>query len=275
MAAANSLYACQWPSTERAVGYKSCWNREEKDRADFKAINVSGSLWCLDETADEDAKQKTLMIILTKPEATEDEVTWKRGLYLVIIHAWPLEHTIVWPVGKDRNQVVSLNHSKSVWYDAIMKVNKLSSCRYTINFVKVVLKYSNIWGHDWMPGQRQDNLTAKRHDSHLATGYRFFRDDEDEFGLEDILQAICFLEVKWLRNDHACCNANHARYKICHHPTFRDVLCKARAIFRYLFATLTTMIWTEIAYWLSNSIAWIWSQSFLVFYLMAELHCLL
>lgn len=26
-------------------------------------------------------------------------------------------------------------------------------------------------------------------------GFRFFQDDEDEFGLEDILQAVCFLEV--------------------------------------------------------------------------------
>lgn len=29
----------------------------------------------------------------------------------------------------------------------------------------------------------------------MQKGVRFFREDEDEFGLEDILQALCFLET--------------------------------------------------------------------------------
>ena len=28
-----------------------------------------------------------------------------------------------------------------------------------------------------------------------AQGWRFFADDEDEFGLEDVLQALCFVET--------------------------------------------------------------------------------
>ena len=44
-------------------------------------------------------------------------------------------------------------------------------------------------------GQRQDNLNAKQPHSQDKRGFRFFQDDEDEFGLEDILQAICFLQV--------------------------------------------------------------------------------
>ena len=40
-------------------------------------------------------------------------------------------------------------------------------------------------------------------------GFRFFRDDEDEFGLEDILQAMCFLEVsKILSPALACSNSD-------------------------------------------------------------------
>ncbi len=29
----------------------------------------------------------------------------------------------------------------------------------------------------------------------MQKGVRFFKEDEDEFGLEDILQALCFLEA--------------------------------------------------------------------------------
>ena len=29
----------------------------------------------------------------------------------------------------------------------------------------------------------------------MQKGVRFFREDEDDFGLEDILQALCFLET--------------------------------------------------------------------------------
>lgn len=44
-------------------------------------------------------------------------------------------------------------------------------------------------------GRRQDNRAASRYGSLVADqGYRFFADDEDEFGLEDVLQALCFLE---------------------------------------------------------------------------------
>jgi hypothetical protein len=44
-------------------------------------------------------------------------------------------------------------------------------------------------------GKRMDNLNADRPGEIERKGYRFFVDDEDEFGLEDILQALCFLET--------------------------------------------------------------------------------
>ena len=44
-------------------------------------------------------------------------------------------------------------------------------------------------------GVRQDNRRQDRPGSMMQKGMRFFREDEDEFGLEDILQALCFLET--------------------------------------------------------------------------------
>lgn len=38
-------------------------------------------------------------------------------------------------------------------------------------------------------GRRQDNRAAQRPGGGRRTGMRFFADDEDEFGLEDLLQA--------------------------------------------------------------------------------------
>ena len=38
-------------------------------------------------------------------------------------------------------------------------------------------------------GRRQDNRAAERPGGALRAGWRFFADDEDEFGLEDLLQA--------------------------------------------------------------------------------------
>lgn len=46
----------------------------------------------------------------------------------------------------------------------------------------------------WKKGQRQDNRAASRPGSMHKRGFRFFADDEDEFDLEDILQALCFSE---------------------------------------------------------------------------------
>ena len=44
-------------------------------------------------------------------------------------------------------------------------------------------------------GQRQDNRRKEHPSRRPLCGFRFFADDEDDFGLEDILQALCFLEV--------------------------------------------------------------------------------
>ena len=63
---------------DQASGY-CC--REEKDRAKFQAIDPARSMWCLDEgTSSEGRKMKTLLIVLIKPEASEDEVMWKKGV---------------------------------------------------------------------------------------------------------------------------------------------------------------------------------------------------
>lgn len=43
-------------------------------------------------------------------------------------------------------------------------------------------------------GKRQNNTNQQRPDSHQLKGYRFFADDEDQFGLEDILQAVIFMK---------------------------------------------------------------------------------
>ena len=54
--------------------------REEKERARFVSVNVAGSMWCLDENVlDGRICSKTLLVIISKPEANEDEVTWKKG----------------------------------------------------------------------------------------------------------------------------------------------------------------------------------------------------
>ncbi|KDD72615.1 hypothetical protein H632_c3121p1, partial [Helicosporidium sp. ATCC 50920] len=47
----------------------------------------------------------------------------------------------------------------------------------------------------WKKGQRQDNRAAPRTDiggPDPPKGWRFFKDDEDEFGLEAVLQALSF-----------------------------------------------------------------------------------
>ncbi|KAL3140047.1 hypothetical protein ABBQ38_004327 [Trebouxia sp. C0009 RCD-2024] len=46
----------------------------------------------------------------------------------------------------------------------------------------------------WKQGQRQNNTTQQRADSNRLKGYRFFADDEDQFGLENILQAVMFMK---------------------------------------------------------------------------------
>jgi hypothetical protein len=51
-------------------------------------------------------------------------------------------------------------------------------------------------------GKRQDNRAKERSGSLHRRGYRFFADDEDEFELEDLLEAMCFLETgrTWVPN---------------------------------------------------------------------------
>ena len=44
-------------------------------------------------------------------------------------------------------------------------------------------------------GNRQDNRTQQRSGSMRLMGYQFFADDEDTFGLEDILQALMLMKT--------------------------------------------------------------------------------
>ena len=47
----------------------------------------------------------------------------------------------------------------------------------------------------WYAGQRQDHRSQQRSESMHRKGYRLFSDDEDVFGLEDVLQAALFLHA--------------------------------------------------------------------------------
>ncbi len=48
---------------------------------------------------------------------------------------------------------------------------------------------------DVCAGTRQDNRNHQRSGSMHLQGYRFFADDEDNFGLEDMLQALMFMKT--------------------------------------------------------------------------------
>lgn len=65
-------------------------------------------------------------------------------------------------------------------------------CRLlTVTLVRPPLTEDEI---QWKRGVRQDNREGKRAGTGGPRGFRFFVDDEDEHGLEDYLQAVCFLE---------------------------------------------------------------------------------
>jgi len=61
-----------------------------------------------------------------------------------------------------------------------------------INLVKPPLTESEI---RWKKGRRNDNLNAERNGDRVRKGFRFFVDDEDDFQLESVLEALCFLET--------------------------------------------------------------------------------
>ena len=60
-----------------------------------------------------------------------------------------------------------------------------------VNFVRPPPTQDEIM---YKKGNRDDNQTKPRRDGHQRKGVRFFIEDEDEFGLEDVLQALCFLD---------------------------------------------------------------------------------
>ena len=59
--------------------------------------------------------------------------------------------------------------------------------------VYAALLFFSLTRAEHLTGKRQDNRNATRSGS-MMKGFRFFEDDEDEYGLEDILQALCYLE---------------------------------------------------------------------------------
>ncbi|KAK9831834.1 hypothetical protein WJX81_000048 [Elliptochloris bilobata] len=61
-----------------------------------------------------------------------------------------------------------------------------------VSLAKPVLTETEV---TWKKGKRQDNRAAQRPGGGMRTGVRFFADDEDDFGLEDLLQALCFREA--------------------------------------------------------------------------------
>jgi len=98
-------------------------NSEEESRNDdYRVVNTEESSWYLEDDIGSDGKKcKILCVTLVRPELTEDEIQWKKGV-------------------------------------------------------------------------RQDNRQGKRLGEHQKKGYRFFKDDEDEFHLEDYLQALCLVD---------------------------------------------------------------------------------
>ena len=53
---------------------------EEGRRSDYQVLDLPQCLWSLEEDVDgEGGRCKLLMLTLARPEATEEEVTWKKG----------------------------------------------------------------------------------------------------------------------------------------------------------------------------------------------------
>lgn len=58
------------------------------------------------------------------------------------------------------------------------------------------VRHSEVHGTKLCAGRRQDNRAAERPGSGMRAGARFFADDEDEFGLEDLLQVRPSADIK-------------------------------------------------------------------------------
>jgi hypothetical protein len=99
-------------------------NREEEaKRREYRVIDQEECCWSLEEDTDANGERcKVLTATLARPEPTEEEIQWKKGV-------------------------------------------------------------------------RQDNRAAQRPGSMHDRGFRFFADDEDDFNLEEVLQALCFAEA--------------------------------------------------------------------------------
>lgn len=129
---------------------------EEARRRDYRVLEPEQCLWSLEEDVDAAGERcKLLVLTLARPEPTEEEVTWKKGG-----GGW-------WGLGRGGQQQ---HGSGGAWEPA--RPTGRRSCPALAA----------------PAGKRQDNRVVPRPGSLHQKGWRFFADDEDLHGLEDILQ---------------------------------------------------------------------------------------
>ena len=85
--------------------------------------------------------------------------------------------------------------------------------------------------HACLAGQRQDHRSQPRPESMQRKGYRFFTDDEDSFGLEDMLQAALFLHEK----------RTFVPAKPWEHSSSNKIVCEAKLLSRTVQQHLNQM----------------------------------
>lgn len=173
----------------------SCAPREEEQRGGWQAVDAAESAWSLDEPdGPPGARRRLLLISLAKPPLTETEVTWKKGAPGICSGGASLPcHA--------RLLLVALS-------GVVDGARTASSTGFIRPLLCVTTHPTDNGGHvaHWRTcgsylaslttpfaphraGRRQDNRAAQRPGGGTRTGVRFFADDEDEFGLEDLLQA--------------------------------------------------------------------------------------
>lgn len=139
-------------------------------------------MWCLeDDVSPAGEALKTLMITLVRPSPTESENTWKKGD----------QATAPYPARRSKSLCHQQRADPQHWCSLRGSTLSSSVARFHVHAFLPFPHQSYMHA----PGKRQNNQTKERPGSLLRKGFRFFADDEDEFDLEDLLQALCFLET--------------------------------------------------------------------------------
>ena len=167
----------------------SCAPREEEQRGAWQAVGAAESAWSLDDPDGlPGARRRLLLISLAKPPLTETEVTWKKGARQHCVrqaqlpcHARLLLVALAVVVDGARNASFTVFPLTSVC-GATHGTDISRTCGPNLACLMTS-------GAMHCAGRRQDNRAAQRPGGGMRTGMRFFADDEDDFGLEDLLQA--------------------------------------------------------------------------------------